>query len=147
MTVIATRFLSTAGLDAGDLAQALLGRFRQYAAISAPRRPTPQRQAAPDQARMRSEQVRWIVLSGLSAAAPFGASEAILLDVARCIFADLSLTELRRELAHLERRRLAVVRERGVVRRTAEATAEGLAVVGYSIPCPMGIARPVRWSN
>ncbi|HEL4274571.1 TPA: hypothetical protein UM673_000664 [Stenotrophomonas maltophilia] len=144
MTAIATRFPSAARLDAGDLAQALLGRLRQHAAIAAPVRLAPQRQAAPDQARWRSEQVRWIVLSGLSAAAPLGAPETILLDLARCIFADLPMTELRRELAHLERRGLAVVREHGLGRRTAKATAEGLAVADYSAPCPMGIGRPLR---
>ncbi|HIE5098587.1 TPA: hypothetical protein ACXNC8_004674, partial [Stenotrophomonas maltophilia] len=123
MTAIATRFPSTARLDAGDLAQALLGRLRQNVAIAAPVRLAPQWQVAPDQARMRSEQVRWIVLSGLSAAAPLGASEAILLDLACCIFADLPIAELRRELAHLELRGLAVVRERGAGRWTAKATA------------------------
>ncbi len=144
MTAIATRFPSATRLDAGDLAQALLGRLRKNATIAAPRRAASQRQAAPDQARMRSEQVRWIALSGLLAAAPLGASEAILLDLARCIFADLPMIELRRELAHLERRGLAVVRERGAGRWTAKATAEGLAVADYSAPCPMGIGRPLR---
>lgn len=147
MTAIAPRSPSTVRFDPGNLAQALLDRLCGHAALAIPHRPAPKRQAAPERPRQRAEQARWVVLSGLSEAAPWGASELILLDLARCIFPDLTMTELRRELAHLERRGLAVVHGGVIGLRSAEATEEGLAVVGYSAPCPMGIARPARWSD
>lgn len=143
MTSIATHTASPVRHFAADAAVGrLLNRLTHLAAIAAPRRSEPQRPHSLDLDRLRTEQVRWIILRALDAAAPIGASQDVLLHLLRAMYPDMDMPELCHELEHLALRGLAVIHRYSVDQWIAETTEQGALVVGYCIPCPAGIGRP-----
>lgn len=99
-----------------------------------------------DPAKFRREHIRWIVLLALNNARPVGASDRLLLSVARAEYPDITLIELRRELDYLADRKLVELRlphDGGEWR--AGLTRYGVDVVEYTVNCEPGIARPEKY--
>ena len=95
--------------------------------------------------RAKREQVRWRLLALLDAGRPIGVAETLLLGAIIEAMLPATPMEIRRELDYLEEKGLVRV-ARGDV-WTAELTADGIDVVEYAAPVPVGIARPPHHSQ
>ena len=100
--------------------------------------------AAIDTARAERETLRWVILTALWHARPYGTSESVLLTCAHDIPVYATADLIRRELGWLENHGMARVDRKGTL-WTAALTAHGEDVYDYRADAPAGLARPPRW--
>lgn len=98
-----------------------------------------------DQAKVRRESLRWLILLTLNNARPLGAYEGPILAVAQSEYPDATPLELRRELDYLADRHLVEVRKEPSGRWFADLTRHGTDMAEYTIDCEPGIARPAKY--
>ena len=98
-----------------------------------------------DQARVRREALRWLILLTLNNARPIGAFEGPILSVAQSEYPDATPLELRRELDYLNGRQLVELDKQPSGRWFADLTRIGVDLAEYTIPCEPGIARPAKY--
>lgn len=98
-----------------------------------------------DQAKVRREALRWLILLTLNNARPIGAFEGPILSVAQSEYPDATPLELRRELDYLHDRELVRVAKQPSGRWFAELTRAGTDVAEYTVACEPGIARPAKY--
>lgn len=98
-----------------------------------------------DQAKVRREALRWLILLTLNNARPIGAYEGPILAVAQSEYPDATPLELRRELDYLHDRELVTLRKEPGGRWFADLTRAGVDVSEYTVDCDPGIARPVKY--
>ncbi len=97
-----------------------------------------------DHARAEREYLRWVILSALWHARPYGTLETVIMGACRDIPLRVTTDQLRAEMVSLRKRGLISVDDRAAV-WSAEITPEGEALVDYRAECPPDIARPPRW--
>jgi len=100
--------------------------------------------AAIDIARAERESLRWVLLTALWHARPYGADEMLLLRVAADVPLRASADMVRREIGWLEARHLVTVGREGP-QWWAKLAAQGEDVYDYRAEAPAGLARPPRW--
>jgi hypothetical protein len=98
-----------------------------------------------DQAKVRREALRWLILLTLNNARPIGAFEGPILSVAQSEYPDATPLELRRELDYLHDRELVRVDKQPSGRWFAELTRSGTDVTEYTVSCEPGISRPAKY--
>ena len=98
-----------------------------------------------DQAKIRRESLRWLILLTLNNARPVGAYEMPILAVAQSEYPDATPLELRRELDYLADRQLVELTKEPSGRWFADLTRYGIDIAEYTIDCEPGIARPARY--
>ena len=97
-----------------------------------------------DNARAEREFLRWVILSALWHARPYGALENVILGACRDIPLRVTTDQVRAELRSLQKRGLLELQSDGPI-WSAELSAAGEALVDYRADCPADIARPQRW--
>ena len=98
-----------------------------------------------DQARVRREALRWLILLTLNNARPIGAYEELVLSTIQAIYPDATALELRRELDYLADRSLVELKKEPSGRWFADVTRYGVDIAEYTVDCQPGIARPVKY--
>lgn len=98
-----------------------------------------------DQAKIRRESLRWLILLTLNNARPVGAYEMPILAVAQSEYPDATPLEIRRELDYLADRQLVELTKEPSGRWFADLTRYGIDIAEYTIDCEPGIARPARY--
>lgn len=98
-----------------------------------------------DMAKVRREQMRWVLLLALNNARPYGAYEQVLLATMQGIYPDATALEVRRELDYLDDRKLVELRKEPSGRWWADLTRYGVDLAEYNIDCEPGIARPEKY--
>lgn len=98
-----------------------------------------------DMAKIRREQMRWVLLLALNNARPYGAYEAVLLATMQGVYPDATPHEIRVELDYLESRKLIELRKEPSGRWWADLTRYGVDLAEYNIDCEPGIARPEKY--
>jgi hypothetical protein len=98
-----------------------------------------------DVAKVRRENLRWLILLTLNNARPVGAYEMPILGVAQSEYPDTTPIELRRELDYLNDRHLVSLRKEPSGRWFSELTRHGVDIAEYTVDCEPGIARPVKY--
>lgn len=98
-----------------------------------------------DHAKIRREQLRWLILLALNNARPQGCYEQLVLATAQAVYPDATALEVRRELDYLDDRRLVRVRKEPGGKWWAELIRYGIDMVEYTIDCAPGIARPEKY--
>ena len=98
-----------------------------------------------DTARIRRENLRWLIILTLNNARPIGAYEGPILSVAQSEYPDATPLELRRELDYLADRKLVELNKEPSGRWFADLTRYGVDVAEYTVECDPGIARPAKY--
>ena len=98
-----------------------------------------------DQARIRREALRWLIILTLNNARPIGSYEGPVLSVAQAEYPDATAMELRRELEYLSDRELVALNKQPTGRWHAALTRTGVDLAEYTIDCEPGIARPQKY--
>lgn len=98
-----------------------------------------------DQAKVRREALRWLILLTLNNARPMGAYEGPVLSVAQSEYPDATAIEIRRELDYLHGRELVTLRKEPSGKWFSNLTRHGTDVAEYTIDCEPGIARPTKY--
>lgn len=98
-----------------------------------------------DQAKIRRENLRWLILLTLNNARPIGAYEELILATAQAVFQDVTPLELRKELDYLDSRELVTLTKQPDGRWHAVLTRLGVDIAEYTIDVEPGIARPVKY--
>ena len=88
--------------------------------------------------------LRWTILRTVMVGGHPGATDRMILDVARAEYLAVTRRELRDEIAYLEARKLLAVERSEVQAWRATLTRDGRDVVDYTVGCEPGIARPPR---
>lgn len=101
--------------------------------------------AAIDMARAEREALRWLMLTALWHARPYGTREDVLLSCAHEIPIYATADLVRRELGWLESHGLASIARHASPIWAAKLTALGEDVYEYRADAPAGLARPPRW--
>lgn len=96
-------------------------------------------------AKVRREQMRWVLLLALNHGRPDSVAETLILGAVQGIYRDATALEVRRELDYLVDRKLVEVRKEPSGPWRAELTRYGVDVVEYTIDCEPGIARPAKY--
>ena len=91
-----------------------------------------------DQANVRRESLRWLILLTLNNARPIGAFEGPILAVAQSEYPDATPLELRRELDYLADRELVQLDKQPSGRWLADLTRYGVDVAEYTVACEPG---------
>lgn len=99
----------------------------------------------PDMAKIRREDMRWLIILALNHARPMGCNEGLVLSVARARYADATPLELRRELDYLADRRLVDIKRDPSGPWHCELTRHGVDVAEYTVDVQPGIARPAKY--
>ncbi|TCT25916.1 cytoplasmic protein [Thermomonas haemolytica] len=97
-----------------------------------------------DTARAEREYLRWVILSALWHARPYGTTETVIMGACRDIPLRATGDQLRAELRSLAKRGLVDLQDAAPI-WSAELTPQGEAVVDYRAEAPTDIARPPRW--
>lgn len=100
--------------------------------------------AAIDTARAERETLRWVLLTALWHARPYGANEHLLLSCAHDIPVYATADLVRKELGWLDSHGLIKIDHDGPL-WAAKLTAQGEDVYDYRAEAPAGLARPPRW--
>lgn len=100
--------------------------------------------AAIDIARAERETLRWVLLSSLWHARPYGCTEYVLMRAAQDVPLRATTDMVRSELDSLAMNGLAQINQDQPI-WWAKLTARGEAVVEYREPAPAGVARPPKW--
>ena len=98
-----------------------------------------------DQAKVRREALRWLILLTLNNARPVGAFEGPVLSVAQSEYPDATPLELRRELDYLAGRDLVTLRKEPSGKWFSNLTRHGTDIAEYTLDCEPGIARPTKY--
>ena len=98
-----------------------------------------------DHAKVRRENLRWLILLTLNNARPIGASEEVVLSTAQAAVKDATQIEIRRELGYLGDRDLVEVKREPSGRWFADLRRYGVDVVEYTVDCDPGVARPEKY--
>lgn len=98
-----------------------------------------------DQAKVRRESMRWLILLTLNNARPIGAYEELVLFTLQAIYSDATDSEVRRELDYLSDRGLVGIKKEPSGRWFADLTRYGVDVAEYTVDCDPGIARPPKY--
>lgn len=98
-----------------------------------------------DTARIRRENLRWLILLTLNNARPVGAYEGPILSVAQSEYPDATPLELRRELDYLRGRQLINLNKEPSGRWFSDLTRYGIDIAEYTVDCEPGIARPQKY--
>lgn len=98
-----------------------------------------------DQAKVRRESMRWLILLTLNNARPIGAYEELVLFTLQAIYPDATDVEVRRELDYLSDRDLVGIKKEPSGRWFADLTRYGVDVAEYTVDCDPGIARPPKY--
>lgn len=98
-----------------------------------------------DFAKIRRENLRWLILLTLNHARPVGAHETMILSTVQAVYPDATPHELRRELDYLEDRELIDITKEPSGSWRAELTRYGVDIAEYTVDCEPGIARPVKY--
>lgn len=101
-----------------------------------------------DEAKLRREFGRWVVMLALYNAKPIGAWEELLLSTLQGMWADATRRELHLALDYLADRKLIdLQKNQGTHKRWfADLNRDGVDVVEYTVPCEPGIARPEKYT-
>lgn len=94
--------------------------------------------------RAERETLRWVLVTALWYARPYGALEGLLVSCAHDIPLRASSHDVRRELSWLDSHGLVQLDTRGPV-WSAKLSALGEDVYEYRAEAPAGLARPKRW--
>ncbi|PIQ25402.1 cytoplasmic protein [bacterium (Candidatus Blackallbacteria) CG13_big_fil_rev_8_21_14_2_50_49_14] len=97
-----------------------------------------------DIARAERETLRWIILSALWHARPYGCSEYLILRTAQDVPLRVTQDQVRQEMHYLKGRHLIEVNDNQPLWH-ATITPDGEDLVDYRSDCPAGIARPPKW--
>ena len=100
--------------------------------------------AALDIGRAHREALRWVLVTALWHARPYGALESLLTACTADVGVAATSDEVRRELGWLEGHGLARVDRIGPV-GSVHLSAHGEDVYDYRAEAPKGLARPPRW--
>lgn len=98
-----------------------------------------------DQAKVRRESMRWLILLTLNNARPIGAYEELVLVTLQAMYPDATDVEVRRELDYLSDRDLVGIKKEPSGRWFADLTRYGVDVAEYTVECDPGIARPAKY--
>ncbi|WP_295377203.1 hypothetical protein [uncultured Pseudacidovorax sp.] len=98
-----------------------------------------------DHAKLRRENMRWLILLALNNARPIGAAEQLVLVTAQAIYPDATPLEIRRELDYLAGRDLVKLVRAPGGQWHGSLTRYGTDVAEYTIDCEAGIARPEKY--
>lgn len=100
-----------------------------------------------DNQKIRTQQIRWVLLLALNNARPYGANEAVLLATVQAVYRDATQLEVRKELDYLDQdsRDLVIVKKRPDGVWHAELGRYGVDLVEYNVDCDPGIARPEKY--
>lgn len=98
-----------------------------------------------DIARAERETLRWVLLTALWHARPYGTTEHVLCLAAQDAGLRATSAEVRAELDWLARHGLADLERRERPLWETQITAHGMAVYEYREDAPAGMARPPRW--
>lgn len=98
-----------------------------------------------DQAKVRRESMRWLILLTLNNARPIGAYEELVLFTLQAMYPDATDVEVRRELDYLSDRDLVGIKKEPSGRWFADLTRYGVDVAEYTVECDPGIARPPKY--
>jgi hypothetical protein len=98
-----------------------------------------------DLAKVRRENLRWLILLTLNNARPVGAFEMPILAVAQSDYPDATPLEIRRELDYLHDRELVELHKQPDGKWFADLTRHGVDIAEYTIECDPGIARPKKY--
>lgn len=98
-----------------------------------------------DQAKVRRESMRWMVLLTLHNASPIGAYEELVLVTLQAMYPDATALEVRRHLDYLADRGLVELNKEPGGRWFADLTRDGTDVAEYTVTCDAGIARPPKY--
>ena len=94
--------------------------------------------------RAERETLRWVLVTALWFARPYGALETLLVSVALDVPVRASAADVRRELGWLDSHGLVQLDTRAAV-WSAKLSALGEDVYEYRAEAPAGLARPKRW--
>lgn len=100
-----------------------------------------------DLAKVRRENMRWMILLTLNNASPLGAFESIVLSVVQAEYTDATQDEVRKNLDYLEKRDLISIAKHPDGRWFCELERYGVDVVEYTVNVEPGIARPEKYFN
>ncbi|MBH03989.1 MAG: hypothetical protein CMP08_07680 [Xanthomonadales bacterium] len=95
--------------------------------------------------KIQRENMRWRILQTAEVSHPWPVREDLLLSTVAGPDMPITSTDLRREVAYLERRELVTVKNRGLGPYLVELTRYGLDLAQYTIDCQPGIARPEKY--
>jgi Fe2+ or Zn2+ uptake regulation protein len=98
-----------------------------------------------DLAKVRRENMRWMILLTLNNASPVGAFESIVLSVVQAEYTDATRDEVRKNLDYLEKRDLISIAKQPDGRWFCELERYGVDVVEYTVDVEPGIARPAKY--
>lgn len=98
-----------------------------------------------DQAKVRRESMRWMIILTLNNARPIGAYEELVLATIQAMYPDATALEVRRELDYLADRGLVELRKEPSGRWFADLTRYGTDLAEYTVECDAGIARPPKY--
>ena len=91
------------------------------------------------------EGMRWHLLNVLHKAMPYTTNEQFLLDVMRGIYPNVTALEVRQQLEYLADRKLVEIDKQPHGVWFADINRLGVDIVGYTIDCQAGIARPEKY--
>lgn len=91
------------------------------------------------------EVLRWRILQTLDVGHPYPVREDTLLATVGGPDMPITNTDVRREVAYLEKRDLVSISGRGLGPWMMELTRYGLDVAQYAVECQAGIARPEKY--
>ena len=98
-----------------------------------------------DQAKVRRESMRWLIILTLHYAIPVGAYEEMVLSTMQALYPDATAMEVRRELGYLSERNLLSLTKEPGGRWFADLNRDGIDVAEYTVDCDPGIARPQKY--
>ena len=98
-----------------------------------------------DPAKIRRENLRWLLLLALYNSQPIDLVEGVLLATAQAMFTDATPIEIRRSLDYLSDRKLVDLRKDPAGPWWGNLTRYGTDIVEYTIDCEPGIARPKKY--
>lgn len=98
-----------------------------------------------DPAKVRRENMRWLILLALYNARPADLAEQVVLMTAQAMFPDATPLEIRRELDYLDDRKLVEIRKDPAGPWWGNLTRYGTDIVEYTSDCQPGIARPAKY--
>lgn len=98
-----------------------------------------------DQAKVRRETLRWLIILTLNNARPIGAYEEVVLSIAQAQYPDATPHEVRIQLDYMADRKLVELRKEPGGRWFADLTRYGVDVAEYTVDVEPGIARPAKY--
>jgi len=98
-----------------------------------------------EQARIRREYMRWIILLALNTSRPDDLHDHVVLQTVQAIYPDATQLEVRREIDYLVDRELVSVRKQPTGIWWCGLTRYGVDIVEYTVDVEPGIARPQNY--